>query len=283
MYSDPEYDWNYHTVPQVYADGQILAHPRGKQLGGSSAINFLFWTHASQQDLNNWGELGNKNWSWDNVDPYFSKSEEFVGPSAPVEQDLETEYIEPSLHGNYGPIANTFPDIYGPLDEAWPRTYHTLGLEVKSDPRNGLALGGYTNLINMDLKSRSRSYAATGYYAPIKQRHNLDVITGALVENIVLAKNNGDVRVTGVKYSMGNVSFVANAIKEVILCAGSIGSPQILELSGIGDPKLLKKHGIEIFVENENVGENLQDHAYIPLGYVALWGLNTTANTYVKV
>jgi len=267
MYSDPEYDWDYHTVPQVYANGQIVAHPRGKQLGGSSAINFLFWTHASQQDLNNWGELGNRNWSWKNVDPYFSKSEEFVGPSSLVEQDLETEYIEPSLHGKNGPILNTFPDIYGPLDEAWPRTYDTLGLEVKSDPREGLALGGYTNLINMDLKSRSRSYAATGYYLPARQRRNLKVVTGALVEKIVLEKGKeGGVRTTGVNYSTGNATVTAHAKKEVILSAGSIGSPQILELSGIGDLKLLKKYGIEVFVENENVGENLQDHAYVPLG-----------------
>jgi choline dehydrogenase len=143
-----------------------------------------------------------------------------------------------------------------------------LGLLAKSDPRDGLALGGYTNLLNLDLNGRKRSYAATGYYLPIKQRKNLKVLTGALVEKIILEKSKkkgGDVLATGVKYSNGTV---ANAGKEVILCAGSIGSPQILELSGIGSRDILEKNGIEVLVENDNVGENLQDHVYVPIRFV---------------
>lgn len=266
MYGDLEYDWNYKTVPQIHANGQEVAHPRGKQLGGSSAINFLFWTHASQQDINNWGELGNKNWSWNTLEPYFTKSETYLAPSHIVEKDLRTEYVEANLHGKGGPINNTFPDIYGPLDEAWPRTYETLGIAPKTDPRDGLALGGYTNLINMDLKSHTRSYAATAYWLPTAKRQNLKVLTGSLVEKILLEKDtNGTVMATGVRYSSGNKTVEVKAKKEVILSAGSIGSPQILELSGIGNPDLLKKHDIEVLVANENVGENLQDHIYVPV------------------
>ncbi|KAI9645184.1 hypothetical protein NHQ30_005918 [Ciborinia camelliae] len=275
IYGNPEYDWNYKTVPQVHANNRVIAHPRGKQLGGSSAINFLYWTHASQQDINSWGELGNANWSWEALDPFFKRSERFVSPSSVVEQDLQTESIVPSVHGDDGPIINTFPDIYGPIDEAWPRTFETLGLEVKSDPRDGLALGGYTNLLNLDLSGRKRSYAATAYYLPVSKRPNLKVITGALVEKIILEKRYEGVTARGVKYSNGTI---ANAKKEVILSAGSIGSPQILEFSGIGNTVILKKQGIKVFVDNKNVGENLQDHVYVPIGFKVNPGIITLDN-----
>ncbi|KAF7909099.1 uncharacterized protein EAE98_012311 [Botrytis deweyae] len=275
MYSNPEYDWNYKTVPQIHANNQVIAHPRGKQLGGSSAINFLYWTHASQQDINSWGELGNANWSWEALDPFFKRSERFVSPSGVVEQDLQTGNIVTTLHGDNGPILNTFPDIYGPIDEAWPRTFQALGLEVKSDPRDGLALGGYTNLLNLDQDGRKRSYAATAYYLPASKRPNLKVITGALVEKIILEKCHDVVTANGVQYSNGTI---AHAKKEVILSAGSIGSPQVLELSGIGNPNTLKKKGIEVLVNNINVGENLQDHVYVPIGFKVNTGIITLDN-----
>lgn len=277
MYGDPEYDWNYSTVPQIYANGQVVAHPRGKQLGGSSAINLMFWTHASRRDIDNWGSLGNANWSWDALQPYYKRSEEYIVPSKRTENDLQTEYVVPGIHGTKGPIINTFPDIYGPLDEAWSRTYEKLGLAVQSDPRDGLALGGYTNLISMNPKGRSRSYAATAYYLPASKRPNLKVITGALVEKILLKKSSRENRVTaiGAQYIKTTTSFKVQAKREVILSAGSIGSPHILELSGIGNSDLLSKYGINVAISNENVGENLQDHIYVPIGYEVTPGVPT--------
>jgi choline dehydrogenase len=124
----------------------------------------MFWTHASQQDINNWGELANKNWSWEALERYFEKSESYVAPSKQIEEDLQTQYIDSRLHGKKGPTINTFPDTCGPLNEAWPRTYEELGIAVKSDSRDGLAVGGYTNLITVDINSHTRSYAATAYY-----------------------------------------------------------------------------------------------------------------------
>ncbi|OCL13647.1 GMC oxidoreductase [Glonium stellatum] len=110
MYGDSEYDWNYKTVPQ---------------------------THASQRDIDNWGSLGNANWSWDALQPYYKKSEDYVAPSKKTQKGLQTEYVVPGMHGMKGPIVNTFPSIYGLLDEAWPHTYEKLGLAVQSDPRQG--------------------------------------------------------------------------------------------------------------------------------------------------
>lgn len=245
----------------------MVAHPRGKQLGGSSAINFLWWTHASQQDIDNWGILGNSNWSWEALQPFYRRSESYIQPSPRVVKDLNTEYIDQAIHGRNGSILNTFADIYLPFDEAWPQTYETLGLPPSSDPRDGLALGGYTNLINMDPKTRSRSYAATTYLRIAEKRPNFHVVTGAHVQKILFDTHGKRPRASGALYSVSGKTHQITAQREVILSAGAFGSPQLLELSGIGNPKLLKQHGIETLVANDHVGENLQDHAYVPIGY----------------
>lgn len=266
MYANPEYDWNYKTVPQVNANGRVFAHIRGKQLGGSSAMNFMFWTHPSQGDINNWGALSNKGWSWDKLAPYFAKSEKYVAPSAQTRIDLRTQYINPAAHGTSGPIFSTFPDSYGPLTEAWPRTYKTLGIEVKGDPRSGLALGGYTNLLSINTATHTRSYAANAYYLPVAGRRNLKVPTAAHVQKILFTKKGGEAVASGVQCVKGGQTITVTAAKEVIVAAGTIASPQILELSGIGNGKILRGFGIPTVVDNAGVGENLQDHVYVPTG-----------------
>lgn len=275
LYANSQYDWDYHTVPQTNANDHILAHPRGKQLGGSSAINFLWWTHASQQDIDNWGLLGNRNWSWDALDPFFKKSEKYIQPSAETIAALDTSYIDTDLHGSTGPVSTTFADIQLPFDEAWPRTYEKLGLSVTSDPRDGLALGGYTNLLNFDLGTRSRAYAATTYLKDANPRSNFQVVTGAHVQRILLDTSCDTPKAIGVEYLVNGTMIVVDARNEVILSAGAFGSPQLLELSGIGNPKVLRKNSITPVVSNANVGENLQDHAYVPLGFEARPGIFT--------
>ena len=277
---------------QTFANGQIVAHPRGKQLGGSSAINWLFWTHASRKDIDNWGTLGNANWTWDALVPYYQRSEEYVAPSSATENALETQYIDSTLHGAQGPIIDSFPSVYGPLDEAWPRTYASLGLSPSSDPRDGLALGGYTNLININPADWSRSYAATGYLARAENRSNLMVVTGAQANQILFKQDVGGPTANGVSYMKDGVLKEISVKQEIILCAGSFGSPQLLELSGVGNADILSNLGIQTLVNNINVGENLQgvleavsnlhiwlittDHAYVPIGSV----LSTTRGIF---
>lgn len=227
-------------------------------------MNFMFWTHPSQRDIDNWGALGNDGWSWKALAPYFKKSESFVAPSSQQTSDLLLDYVDPSVHGTTGPIANEFPQLYSHFLKAWPRTLEKLGLGVDGDPRNGVALGGYVNLLNID--KGTRSYAANAYLGPARRRANLKVLTGALVTKIILYKTRDGVLVKGVKWSQDGLEKEATVEKEVILAAGSIASPQLLEVSGVGDKKLLGSHGIEVFVDNPNVGENLQDHIYVPLG-----------------
>ncbi|KAK1513429.1 GMC oxidoreductase [Colletotrichum costaricense] len=265
MYGNTDYDWDYKTVPQTSANDKVVAHIRGKQLGGSSAMNFMFWTHPSQRDIDNWGALGNDGWSWKALAPYFEKSESFVAPSSQQASDLLLDYVYPSVHGTTGPIANEFPQLYSPFLKAWPRTLEKLGLGVDGDPRNGAALGGYVNLLNID--KGTRSYAANAYLGPARQRANLKVVTGALVTKIVLDKTRDGSLVKGVKWSQNGLEKEATVKNEVVLAAGSIASPQLLEVSGVGDKKLLGSHGIEVFVDNPNIGENLQDHVYVPLGF----------------
>lgn len=265
---------------EAYANDRVIAHIRGKQLGGSSAMNFMFWTHASQNDIDGWGRLGNHGWSWSELDPYFKKSEAYVAPSEQVQEDLQTNYVRQGLHGVSGPIANTFPQIYGPFDEAWPRTYQALGLAVDGDPRDGLAVGGYTNLVNVNATTHERSYAANTHYAQAKMRVNLDVITGVLVDKITWQHRSSGLCATQVLYSRSNQTYTATVSKEVILSAGTFGSPAILERSGVGSPDLLRQLGIETVIENTAVGDNLQDHIYVPIGFAANPGVPTNEDFY---
>ncbi|KAK4553808.1 hypothetical protein LTR86_008983 [Recurvomyces mirabilis] len=275
LYGNPDYDWIFFSTPQPHMDNRIMGHPRGKQLGGSSAINYLAYTHAAQSDINNWGALGNPGWSWDELFPYYNKSEILTVPGSKVASDLNTSYLEPQLHGMNGPIMNGFPDEYHPLDEAWPRTYANLDIAVDSDPKDGVALGGYTLLTNLDLHNNTRSYAATAYLNPIKSRPNLKVYTNSLVTKVNLNTSKPMPVASGASFSVNGTAYTINANKEVILSGGSFGSPHMLEVSGIGGKSLLSSLGIDAVVDNANVGENLQDHVYMPLGFQVVDGVFT--------
>lgn len=275
MWDDPDYDWIFKTIPQAHGNGRVVGHPRGKQLGGSSAINFDYWTHASQQDINDWGALGNTGWSWEELSPYFFKSENYNVPPASFSEKIDTSFIEPALHGTKGPVQDSFPLFYDNFYAAWEPTYKNLGLGPTGDPKGGLALGAYTTLLTIAPGNASRSYAGNAYYKPNAARPNLKVLTGALVTKINFALERKPLVATSVTFAVNGESYSANASREILLCAGSFQSPQLLELSGIGDPSLLESKGIEVLYENPNVGENLQDHILLPLGFKAAPGENT--------
>jgi choline dehydrogenase len=256
---------------------RVIGHPRGKQLGGSSAINYLAFTHASQQNINDWGSLGNDGWSWDEIFPYYLKSENFTAAPASVTADLNISYIDPQLHGVEGQIHNGFPHpgFATPFDEAWPRTYEALGLGISSDPKDGLALGGYNILTNVNPDTNSRSYAATTYLKSAADRPNLKVYTGALVNKVHFDTNGPIPEASGVSFTKDGSLYTIEAHSEVILSAGSYGSPQILELSGIGSEEVLAAAGVDVVLSNPHVGENLQDHCYMPLGFKVNPGIST--------
>lgn len=272
MWDNPDYDWIFKTVPQAHGNGRVVGHPRGKQLGGSSAINFDYWTHASQQDIDDWGALGNPGWSWKELFPYFLKCEKYHAPPAVVSEQIDTTFIEPDLHGENGTVQNSFPPFYDNFYKAWEPTYKNLGLGPTGDPKGGLAIGAYSTLLSIEPKNASRSYAATAYYKPNAHRPNLKVLTGALVTRINFEPRTRPLVAISLTFAVNGTSYKASARREVILSSGSFQTPQLLELSGIGGSPLLKSHGIDLLHENPNVGENLQDHILLPLSFEAVPG-----------
>lgn len=253
----------------------MISHPRGKLLGGSSGINLGVWTHASQRDINDWGELGNEGWSWKEIFPYFAKSEKYIPPSPALVAQYGLSEIDPSLHGQKGPVNNSFPTFYSDFQSTWDAAYKNLGITLNGDPKSGLALGPYENLVDWDPITAARSFAATAYYLPNAERPNLRVLTGALVQKIHFASRKSKkepLTAIGLSFTVDGKSYIAKAKREVILSAGTFQSPQLLELSGIGEKRILKPLGIDVLIENCNVGQNLQDHVLVPLGFQTVPG-----------
>lgn len=252
-----------------------MSHSRGKVLGGSSAINLLALIYPSRSSIDAWAKLGNKGWDFDTLAPYFRKFHTFHHPSKQTEETLATGYVDEKVSGESGPIQSSFPEFHGPLGKAWPETFKNLNLAMTTDPLSGQSTGGFTYLSSIDPKNWERSHAGSAYYAPIADRPNLHLLTDTLVEKIILERSGSDVIATGVQFSHHGKSEVRKARKEVLLCAGVFQSPQLLEISGIGSREILQAHGIEVFVDNPNVGENLQDHPLSGVSFEVIDGLPT--------
>lgn len=218
------------------------------------------------------GKLDNPGWSWRELLPYFLKSETYNSPPARVSKQVDTAFIKPSVHGKRGPVQTSFPPFYDNFYKAWSPTYRNLGLGPTGDPKDGLAIGAYTTLLTIESKNASRSYAANSYYKPNAARSNLHVLTGALTTKVNFARSQKPLVATGITFTVNGTRHTASAKREVILSAGAFQSPQLLELSGIGDPALLRSEGIDVLHANPDVGENLQDHILLPLGFEAAAG-----------
>lgn len=254
-------------------------------MGGSSAINAQALIPPSSASINAWAQLGNPGWDWPTLKPYFQKFHTLTSPSEEIKNCLSIDYLEENIRGKTGPIKASFPDNAeeNVLAKAWVDTFKSLGYGITGDPFSGKVSGGFVSASTVDPVSKERSYAASAYYSPAKDRPNLHVTTDALVEKILLEHiddptiNNDDDRYSAsiVQYMHEGQVKMAKANKEVILCAGAIQSPQILELSGIGDRKLLESHGIKVLIDNPNVGENLQDHLFTGINYEVKDGIAT--------
>ncbi|KAL1796432.1 hypothetical protein ACET3X_004972 [Alternaria dauci] len=261
LWGKPQYDWDYKTVPQEGTAGRVHGWVRGKVLGGSSAVNYNMFSMASKQDLDNWGELGNKGWSFDDMKPYYRKFETYHSASETLGRGVDDKYLDKSLRGTSGPIHISFPrtDVSW-AQNVWPKTIVNAGYSPAKDPRTGSAIGGFNQLSTVDPEHNRRSYAAREYYEPNADRPNMTLITHALVSKVELEKTAEQIKATGVHFTVDGTTHMMKAHKEVIVCGGTINSPQLLELSGIGSPDVLGKAGIETIVDLPGVGENLCDH-----------------------
>ncbi|KAI0145239.1 glucose-methanol-choline oxidoreductase-like protein [Xylariaceae sp. FL1272] len=262
-------DWNTITEPQITLHGRTIDIPHGRVLGGSSAINGQAFVATSKACIDEWGNLGNEGWSWEALAPHFKKCHSLVVPEDDaLSTHLSLSHIDTDVHGKSGPIRASFPDaINNPLPKAWIETLESLGHRVTGDPFTGQFVGAFTNATTIDPETRQRSFAVSAYLKPVQHRSGLHVTTGAHVTRVLLANAQSSVTADGVEYVQDGTTRTAHARKEVILCAGALRTPSILELSGIGDPDLLSALSIPLVVANRFVGENLQDHPMSGLSF----------------
>ncbi|EPS38785.1 hypothetical protein H072_7451 [Dactylellina haptotyla CBS 200.50] len=260
-----KFDWEFETTSQPGLGNRKVEWARGKALGGSSAINFFTWMRGNREDYDAWEELGNKGWGWDGLLPYFRKVESFFTPSEELKEKHKLDY-DVEKHGSSGKIYTSYSKEHGAHHEYWHETLQTLGIERKPT-FDGSNVGVWTGLTSVNPQTTKRSYSASEYYLPVASRHNLHVICNSIVREVVLERVNGVIVATGVLFESMGSEYIAKASKEVIVSCGSVQSPTILELSGVGNPDVLKAANIEVKVENRNVGENLQDRLMVPMVY----------------
>lgn len=252
------YSWAFTSAPEPHLENRRLGHPRGKVVGGSSSINGMVWLRGHARDFDGWAQLGARGWSYEDVLPYFCRSE-----TAPADTD--------SLRGKGGPIRITRGDVEAsPLAKAFVEAGVEAGYPRTRD-FNGSQQEGFGAVERSTWRGRRWS-AAHAYLNPVRNRPNLTVITGAHVLGIELegqratglryaqtGRGNLATRATGLRYAEVGREYLATS-REVILCGGAIGSPHILQLSGIGPREHLEAAGIKVRHALSGVGENLNDH-----------------------
>ncbi|KAI1818224.1 GMC oxidoreductase [Poronia punctata] len=255
-----DYDWQFETLPQPGLGGRRIGWPRGKVLGGSSALNLMAWTRGCKEDYDAWRDMGNEGWGWRELLPFFQKCEKFHLPDEKT-RIAHREHYDHEAIGTDGPVSASYSKQYSATHQLCYDTWLSMGFPENVSHHSGSNVGVWTNPVSVDPRDGKRSYAASAYYKPNAARPNLLVLTEALAEEIVLSSGDGNRwTATGIRFRQGGREFVASAAREVIISAGSVQSPQLLELSGIGIPQVLAAAGIDVKVPSTNVGENLQDH-----------------------
>ncbi len=241
LLTSKEYNWGFWTEPEEGTGNRPIATPRGKTLGGSSSINGLIYVRGQPLDYDTWAQFGNRGWSYESVLPYFRMSETFVDGGD-------------DTRGSDGPLGVTTTTEHHELLDAFIDAAETSGFPRNPDYNNGNQEGfGYYQLT---MRGGKRSSTARAFLHPVAKRPNLKIETRAFATGLLLEGR----RATGVRYSVDGAPREATCDGEVILAAGAVQSPQLLELSGIGQPTLLKGLGIDVVHPLPGVGENYRDH-----------------------
>jgi choline dehydrogenase len=244
LFATPSVNWMYQSEPEAELHGRRVFSPRGRVLGGSSSINGLVHVRGQREDFDEWARLGNAGWGFEDVLPYFKKSEDFQhGASA--------------FHGTGGPLAvSDLPDKH-PLCDAFISAASEVGIPRNDDFNGAQQKGaGYYHSI---ARNGRRASCAAAYLRPARNRANLHVLTEALVTRIGFEGT----RAATVHYEQGDTTHSVRAHREILLCGGSFNSPQLLQLSGVGPRALLERHGIPMVLDVPGVGEGLQEHFYV--------------------
>ena len=239
--NDQRYSWQFPVVPQASTAWRPMVWPRGKVLGGSSAINGLLYIRGQRQDFDDWAALGATGWGYRDVLPHFKRSERYEGG-------------ENEFHGGTGELGVSDLRNDHPFCEAWLAAAEQAG-HPRTPDFNGAQTDGMGRY-QLTVRGHWRCDAATAFLAPVRKRANLVVLTGAHATRVLQAHG----RAVGVQWMQDGAVHVARADGEVILAGGALQSPQLLQLSGIGPAAPLRQHGITVQVDAPEVGENLQDH-----------------------
>ncbi|TIB40154.1 hypothetical protein E3P86_00795 [Wallemia ichthyophaga] len=250
-------DWKYDL-------GLSIPMPRGRTLGGSSAVNFLLWNRPADIEIDAWEEMGAVGWNWDSLLEAMKQIETFHPPSEQISKLFGLDEQVDSQHfGSYGGIHLSYPRFATEVDKKWLESMKRLGNPSNVNSASGDNVGATVSPITMDPSDFSRSYSASAFLKPVRHMSNLTVLDGATVSRILTEKNSdGSVRATGVEYIHKGKLLNVGVRNKAVLAAGAISTPQVLELSGIGDRGILEKYGIETVMNQPNVGKNFQDHTY---------------------
>ncbi|KAL4955773.1 hypothetical protein BDW69DRAFT_160027 [Aspergillus filifer] len=243
----------------------------------------MVFDRGSSADYDRWKKFGNEGWGWSDLLPYFKKSETFTPPNEDIVAEWNVTY-DLSIHGETGPIQSSWAPWIWPATKYFINTITSFGVSIPLDAASGDAVGGYWSPHSQDPVTVTRSDARRAYYDSVSGRPNLHLVTGRKVTKLVSERTATGPRITGVEVALSATSArsIVNATKEVILAAGSLHTPQILQLSGIGDPALLKPLNISTVASVPGVGHNLQDHLYVPVVYqmdFPLTATNLSTNT----
>jgi len=251
--NNPRTDWCYQIEPDPGLNGRSIGYARGKVLGGCSSINAMIYMRGQQSDYDHWAQLGNRGWSWDEVLPVFKASEDY--------QHGADEY-----HGSGGELRVEERRVNWEILDAWRDAAEECGIPKIDEFNRGDNSG--CAYFQMNQKKGVRWSGSKAYLRPIQDRPNLTVRTEAHVQKLELEQTDQGLQASGVTVRFGkSTRQTLSARKEVLLAAGSIGTPQLLQLSGVGPGGLLHEHGIEVALDLPGVGENLHDHLQVRTVY----------------
>ncbi|KAF8591679.1 GMC oxidoreductase [Ramaria rubella] len=259
-------DWSYLTVPQIHLNERTLTVNAGKALGGSTIINSMIFSRAEKEQYDVWCRLNNDSrWGWNGLLPFFKKSEIFTPPNTFQIQTGGVRF-DPLVHGFEGKVQVGFPNFFFIQSTLWRNASIKLGFPVSPDLANGQphAVGVSPNSLNA--ANNTRCSAACAYFTPIASRPNLAVFLNATVSRIIWENRTnsigGNLTASAVEYIQGGKTLTIPVKCEVVIAAGTIGSPKVLELSGVGNPSVLSAAGVKPVLDLPSVGENLADHVH---------------------
>ena len=267
--NNPRTDWCFKTEPEPGLNGRALNYARGRVLGGCSSINAMIYMRGQQEDYDHWAALGNRGWSWREVLPHFIRVEDYA-------------HGADALHGAGGELRVEERRVSWEILDAWRDAAAECGIPKIAEFNRGDNFGNAYFQVNQRRGVRVNMVRA--FLTPVRHRPNLTVLTDVHARRVVIERGDGGPRATGVEVRRGDGSTaLVAARREVVLAAGAIGSPQLLQLSGIGPGALLQTHGIPVLHALPGVGENLHDHLQIRLMYKVrnTRTLNERANSLV--